>query len=264
MSEIPTILYKYRCWDNPNDSHQFQRRILTDSEIYLSSAEQFNDPFDSSTPHRYKKEDLTRDNLYKKLLIVSSEQWPHLTQEQLTNICNERINSGVFENERYWKENHNSYLKSVNEILGLFSMSALNNNLLMWSHYADSHRGFCVGLNVDLFSELTGSICQVSYDNKFPELGLFDDSLENFLSLFTTKSLDWSYEKEYRILKVNYAKKTIKLTNNCITEIILGCKMKDEHKKEIAKIIDTKFKHANIYQSELNSEEFKIDIKKLK
>jgi len=40
-------LYKYRAW---NDDMNYQKRIITNNEIYLSSADQFNDPFDASLP----------------------------------------------------------------------------------------------------------------------------------------------------------------------------------------------------------------------
>lgn len=45
LENIPQPLYKYRQWTEPCVDKQYQRRILTDNELFLASAEQFNDPF---------------------------------------------------------------------------------------------------------------------------------------------------------------------------------------------------------------------------
>jgi hypothetical protein len=262
MNSRPEILYKYRSWPEKCGRNRFQRRILTKNEIYFSSAEQFNDPFDNSLPFRYKESDLTHQNLYNKLFLIGRRNWPNMTDEQLQKICIERINSGAFENGNFWKENADRNIKSVKSSLGIFSLSAVNDSILMWSHYADSHRGYCIGFDSDILFRLSGSLGNVIYDNRFPVIGLFDDSLEGFVRFFITKSESWSYEQEYRILKTNFAKKTITFTNDCIKQIILGCKMKPSKKKEVRDIVVSKFMNAEIFEAEMNSTDFKIDIKR--
>lgn len=206
MSKIPNILYKYRVWPNEGDKFQYYKRILTDNELYLSSANQFNDPFDSALPFRYRDSDLTHDNLFRKLVEVGKIRWPYYSDEQLIKIANDQIDSGRFKDGRYWKENREDFQESVNSTFGIFSLSAVSDSILMWSHYSDSHRGFCVGFDSDILYQLSGHFRKVIYDDVFPEVGLLDDSLDGFLKLFITKSTDWSYEKEYRILKVNSAR----------------------------------------------------------
>ena len=89
-------------------------------------------------------------------------------------------------------------------------------NTLMWSHYADNHKGFCVDYLVhkddyrrDNFSEISASrIFRINYyDPDNNENKNFD--LENLLSpvnlstsdAFITKYKDWSYENEVRLLQ---------------------------------------------------------------
>lgn len=262
MNSKPEILYKYRSWPEKCGRNRFQRRILIKNEIYFSSAEQFNDPFDNSLPFRYKESDLTHQNLFNKLFLIGRRNWPKMTDEQLQKICIERINSGVFENGKYWKENADENIKSMKSSLGIFSLSAVNDSILMWSHYADSHRGYCIGFDSNILFGLSGSLGNVIYDNIFPEIGLFDDSLESFLRFFITKSESWSYEQEYRILKKDLAKKTIIFTNDCIKQIIFGCKMNASKKKQIRDIVASKYKNVEIFEAEMSSTEFKINLKK--
>ncbi|MGM0931814.1 MAG: DUF2971 domain-containing protein [Bacteroidota bacterium] len=76
----------------------------------------------------------------------------------------------------------------------------------MWSHYADKHHGVCY-----IFDELElvmyglcSSFNDVTYSNHFPSI--YKDHLStetNFKRelnrVVFTKSLNWAYEKEYRI-----------------------------------------------------------------
>lgn len=80
LENIPNKLYKYRNWND-----EYQKRILTENEIYLASANQFNDPFDASYPFRYNDEDLTPDNVYLKLYTLGKQRWPNMTEEEGRN-----------------------------------------------------------------------------------------------------------------------------------------------------------------------------------
>ena len=67
LENIPQPLYKYRVWEEPCKEKQFSRRLLTDNEVYLASADQFNDPFDGTLPFKYPKKELTPENIFLKL-----------------------------------------------------------------------------------------------------------------------------------------------------------------------------------------------------
>lgn len=79
--------------------------------------------------------------------------------------------------------------------------------MLMWSHYADSHNGICVGYNVsDILSNSGFFLLPVVYSDSIPSID-FDleyynigDPLFPLLSI-ATKSLDWEYEQEWRIVQ---------------------------------------------------------------
>jgi len=69
---------------------------------------------------------------------------------------------------------------------------------LMWSHYADNHRGVCLefATNNDLFR----CAQKVIYLRKYPVWRphkLLETSIEEAL---LTKSKDWQYEEEYRVI----------------------------------------------------------------
>ena len=62
---------------------------------------------------------------------------------------------------------------------------------------------------------------------------------------------------------MNFAKNILTFSNDCVRQIIFGCNIKPEHKEEIMKIAESKYKQAEIFESEINPTEFKLDIKRI-
>jgi Protein of unknown function (DUF2971) len=88
----------------------------------------------------------------------------------------------------------------------MLSLTRKRNNLLMWSHYADSHRGFVIGFNDEnqFFHQKTprtmSPLMQVQYLPKRPVVPRFEELPKNLHELvFLTKSEQWSYEQEMRM-----------------------------------------------------------------
>jgi hypothetical protein len=84
--------------------------------------------------------------------------------------------------------------------------SEINDSILMWSHYADSHKGVCLGFErtADPDNGLG------NYGVSIPVVYRDDNALQSFQPLeldqkatskiLTTKSLVWCYEKEWRLI----------------------------------------------------------------
>ena len=91
------------------------------------------------------------------------------------------------------------------ERIGVLCLSEDHTNLLMWAHYADSHRGICVGFDsshsffcrrIARDDELR-QLRKLSYSKDRPHIELVNAV---GFSDFLTKSMDWSYEREWRML----------------------------------------------------------------
>jgi hypothetical protein len=88
--------------------------------------------------------------------------------------------------------------------VGVISFTENHNNLLMWSHYADQHKGVVIEFDYKrleaFFNErfsMDNAIERVLY-NRERSPSLHDDiCIKDFL---LTKSDDWLYEKEHRVL----------------------------------------------------------------
>ncbi|MFI3197596.1 MAG: DUF2971 domain-containing protein [Methylococcaceae bacterium] len=76
------------------------------------------------------------------------------------------------------------------------------NSALMWAHYADNHKGFCVEYEV---IKTPKDLYEVKYSSKLPYFSpseLLFSPRETFIRIVTEKAMEWAYEKEYRIIKL--------------------------------------------------------------
>lgn len=159
----------------------------------------------------------------------------------------------------------NTIIKSLREArknqfskVGVTCFSRNNSNLLMWSHYADSHKGIC--LEFDSTLEPFSKSFEVMYDSNIPIIEsdlLFEEehSFESLRKLLSFKSKDWEHEEELRLLHQEknkefgyprYALKAIYFglkTNQTDLEII--CSLVKSHNPKIRffkmKRLETKF-----------------------
>jgi hypothetical protein len=91
--------------------------------------------------------------------------------------------------------------------VGVLCLSEVRDSILMWGHYTDNHQGFVVGFDSDhpFFSRRRrdmdefGFLRRVNYSSQRPQVMLTDTESPVW---FSTKSEHWSYEKEWRIVRV--------------------------------------------------------------
>lgn len=251
---IPPVLYKYRDW-----SDTYQKRLLTHGEVYFASADQFNDPFDCAIPRRYKPEELTPENVFLATVKVLRQKYPKNSDAELHKIAYKgQQKDGIHDPDNADKFNK-EYHERFNKGWGILSLTAEDNNFLMWSHYSCSHSGFCIGLGTELLYQQTGGQLEtVSYNSIFPEFSLFDELLESFRKQTFIKSEVWEYEREHRLLKNGYSRKVVKLNPDTIREIIFGVKMDQNTKFELLGLIKSKYPNAKVYECKLHDSKFEL------
>jgi hypothetical protein len=89
--------------------------------------------------------------------------------------------------------------QSINSRMGLLCFSASWQNPVQWSHYADRHKGLCLGFDIP-----DRLLDRVTYVSKRPAINveLINSNPElvqgELKRLLTTKYAHWRYEREYR------------------------------------------------------------------
>ena len=78
---------------------------------------------------------------------------------------------------------------------GVLCFSEDKTDLLQWAHYADRHKGVCLGFDVSGSEAKFGRVQYVAQRFPFPEP--LDEAF--MWKLLSTKSEAWKYEKEWRV-----------------------------------------------------------------
>jgi hypothetical protein len=182
---------------------------------------------------------------------------------------------------------------NIDAAVGVLSLTNRADNLLMWAHYADSHKGMVLefdadheffnrrvidpqstlGLDADLRKEY-GFLRPIKYDKVRPALTVSE--IKDFSQLLV-KSDDWAYEEEVRLLMpLPKAAKTISsgdrdnihlfsIPPSAIARVIFGVKAKQALKNDVNKLIGSKkgCEHIQVDEMVLDIKEFKLETKSL-
>ncbi|MEB8330779.1 DUF2971 domain-containing protein [Flavobacteriaceae bacterium KMM 6897] len=125
--------------------------------------------------------------------------------------------------------------------IGVSCFSKNNSNLLMWSHYADSHKGFCLEFDSNL--EPFSKSFEVIYNSNIPTINsdlLLDDklSLESFKKLLSYKSIDWKHEDELRLLHQE-KNKIFRYPRHALKSIYFGIKITQADVEIVCSLLKT-------------------------
>lgn len=144
-------------------------------------------------------------------------------------------------------------------------------NILMWSHYADKHKGICIKyklkedcINTDCFDDAQPKLLlhRINYKNK-NTVSVNEKSIGIGLA-FTNKAKCWAYEKESRLICYDdrTEKKHVAISYKSdisIEAVYFGTNCSEDDKETIKKILDGK--HVLYYDMRLNFEDvYKMDI----
>lgn len=126
-----------------------------------------------------------------------------------------------------------SRIEKAKDAYRVASLSADPTNFLMWSHYADGHKGIVIEVEVP---EERGDLIQVTY-TAFSSV--FTDKLqtkEDMRHLFNGKGEEWAYEQEYRIV----AEERFFALPKPVERLLLGPLVSNEQESILRKVIPEK------------------------
>ena len=221
-------LYKYV-------SYERALQILSNRTIKYSICKDFNDLFELNDALL----DVNYDEAIQSAKGLALSKAPHLSEEEvklLSNILNDRKGLNCQRLKQFFENAKNK--------LGIFCASKTYLNNLMWSHYADSHKGVCLGFYIKpTQDEKTYTYLRVTYKKylKPVRYSFIDKSTQILALLYWThvKSKVWEYEQEIRV--INFKQNGIvSLENMEIKEIYYGANMPEENEQELEDTLNNK------------------------
>ena len=264
------LLYRYRSLAGNGAEWVHESIIL--GRHYFASPLSFNDPFDSQPNLSLEGSPESLASYYAGLPSAFAKRLEGLDQDERRRI--------VYENTRRYGGRSGSnpsldprdpqneealrqqYLSELRTQLGVLCLSEVCDDLLMWAHYADAHRGVCLVFNLNDSRRFPSreDTLPVRYSKYRPSISPHDAvSFENALAIaLSVKSEHWAYEKEWRLFATKPGVCTF--WQEKLTGVILGARISDENAALVGSWVQTLTPTPAIYFASITREQFSIQI----
>jgi len=222
-------MYKY------TTINRFLFEMLIRGELWFTPPANFNDPFDSSLPI-----DIALES-YKA--IEGWETNPEIIHEPK-----------ALRPMKFLQE-----LESLRSQMGVSCFSTVPDNLIMWSHYGDHHKGLILKFDVAELQKYFYNIQYVNYSNKIEPVDYDRPASEIIDQLLTRKSLHWKSEREIRIIMKKAGSSMFPKT--ALKEIIFGVRCDWQHLTDIMHLVQ-KFGYSSTSFGHYQSGNYDYTLKK--
>jgi len=238
--ELPRFIYKYF-----TDKDNRLKDALNNQAIWFSNPLNFNDPFDCQ-------------------LVVDTNNTDEEILRYADYLCNKTSDADRLKvklnllNADFRHKNTNENIQNVTSKAGVSCFSKVNDSILMWAHYSNSHKGYCLKFDLLKATQFFMVPVIVEYKKEYPYFNYLRDWNRIFNFNFGNKFCDWEYEKEIRIVRQEQG--NIKINPEAIVEISFGINCTDSNIKKIKKICKSKeYNHITFQKARRKKLEFGIE-----
>lgn len=272
--QIPTNLYKY--------VHPDRIDILENLHIRFTQPSRFNDPFEMCPAMSDLKVDVFEkagqrvdQNLFLKYKLrggpLNLEEFKRVQTPLTRQVVRKQLENPQQTKERLIEKN----IEKWDKLIGILSLSATENNILMWAHYTDGHRGMLIEFDAghDFFNpppSIPKTDFGVPIEVDYPKSKMRPKLKENLdptteVQMLHTKSIDWEYEQEWRVfqqlekcnlkqIKSNETVHLFKLPPKAIRRVVIGRRMDVASRLRIKKAIssNSEIRHIQVLKRFVN------------
>ncbi|MGA9822359.1 MAG: DUF2971 domain-containing protein [Desulfobaccales bacterium] len=234
--------------------------IFKGGKIYLPKPTDFIDPFECRPRLTLSLGRLGRDQYIKRSVDRIYPSAVKKTRERLIKEGKIILASNA---EHIIKKVYDDFLDNT----GLYCLSEVSDDILMWSHYADGHKGLCLEFDaiIDALANVMifGTAIKVTYSEERPILNIVKiGEPAEYQKALLTKSNHWNYEKEWRVVNspAEGGPGPKPFHPPSLTGVILGALISPENKHQVMELIKRYPTKLSLYQAKLNEIRFKVDI----
>ena len=188
--------------------------------------DQFNDPFDCKFDFSFDANIGEVKNYLRRGIIRKYPSWNRQQRRKWIADYLYKFRTRDFE----FMENLKQEIENMLSEIGIYSLSRIPDDILMWSHYADCHQGFCVKFFDDENDSFIAGRQEISYSDEYPIMNpIKDDDFVRLTKTLLTKAKHWEYEKEWRIIDYENGPGVKHFPPHLLVGVIFGCRMTKEH-----------------------------------
>ncbi|NQU50953.1 MAG: DUF2971 domain-containing protein [Bacteroidetes bacterium] len=259
--------------NNPNFIFKFAPFNVNTLKLLIKGMLWFGEPKNQNDPYEgeFILENLDEVLTDEKELAIKKEMNPDTHPSRFEDIYK-------LGGRRNFKHDYSEYLKNIlRSCYGISSFSKKYKELLLWTHYANSHKGVCLVFDRKILvkslqiENMDIEVDKVNYQSNIPRIELESDVNKNLsidgYSVFRFKYVDFEKEKEIRFIKYFNPKfeeeRGIWFDKTALKAVIFGERMPADDRRTIAHIVKSndKYKDVKLIQSTKNmvTREIKIE-----
>ena len=261
MNHCPAHFYRYRSLSAGLGAVEYLEKTISHSEIFFSKPALFNDPFDCRPSFLFEASEKEMIDYYNRAL---KKHRPYFNREKrrrearLKSRDRERIPGSP----EMIKRIQALHTEKIAEKIGVLCLSTGRDDILMWSHYADSHRGIC--LEFDGHSEFFARAHEVRYLSVRPKINPFRQSdVQMTESALLTKAKHWEYEQEWRLIEYTNGPGVYRFPSEALTGVVLGAQISADHKEKVIGWVAARDGPVKLYQSSPSDSSFSLNIEEV-
>jgi hypothetical protein len=247
------FLYKYA------RLNQYSEASFTTATIWLSPPSQLNDPFECRPWLTF---DATQEQIVASLARTLLRRYSNLTPEEVHARALQMFLTKKPTLD--WEQTRGGMIKKFSERIGLYCMSQVSNSILMWSHYAQDHLGYCLQFEATDFTPVFGGAQQVRYAEDLPSVDIFTTPTEDQVDrIFTTKFVGWSYEQEWRLIDHERGPGRRDYPAELLKGVIFGLRMPQEDRVQIRNWLEKRGHPVKLYEAIQDQRRFAIEVREV-
>lgn len=247
----PKYLYKYQPFNEV-----FARDLLLDNKLWFASPLDFNDPFDCRPV-------IDLCGSPQELLFWSARHYQKRTIGVPVSVLLEkgRELAQQFQPEVEDEEANRGARDALNEMLrdlGVLSLAARDNDVLMWSHYAANHTGVC--WRFDHGVEFFAQAAEVKYAENRPVFRVLEGDRGDLADrMLLTKADFWKHEGEWRIVQPGVAG-LISFPADGLTGVVLGSAITAADEARLRSLIAERSDQIEVLRANIDPKLYRVTI----
>jgi len=258
-------LFKFRPYRTSDDIDRVKN--LLSGQLYFATCDQLNDPFEM------------------RILLSPEPNWRLRLKGVLKGMINvpelknlspakrlqkaDQVASKLGKQPKVLKDAAIAHYARMQNECFIYCMSATRAHPLLWSHYADMHKGLCI--KFDHTKVPFAGASKVEYSTEYPIVVYpFIDISDLTQKGILTKAQYWNYEQEYRLFSVRMNNEawhlglewsdlhTATVRKGLVTGITLGARMPDDARHDLMSHCGKDHPEIPIEQAEISKDQFAI------
>lgn len=245
-------LYKYGYLNKCSEE------LFSKPQVWFSTPSQLNDPFECRPWYTFEgNAEQIVESARKMLRKQNHDLTPHMATAQAVALILEDRHRDP-EVQKRAREVEARWLAKV----GLFCLSRVRDNILMWSHYADQHRGYCLQFEATDHTHMGNNLFLIPMTNQLSSFTLAKSS-EHVQLIYLSKHSGWAYEQKWRIIDTKNRSGLHSYPPELLRGVIFGLQMPDSDKTHIREWVKQRGHSVKFYECRQDDRRFQNNIKQI-